>query len=103
MSPTEIGAARDRAVVRALDRLTAGADLPDLQRVDALLDEAVAACPRPGRTLFAARRLAVHGHLDRGELVTENVGRDDTIGSWLVGRLSTGCGCSDDLVVGVDR
>lgn len=52
-SPTEIGAARDRAVVRALERMTRDATLPDLRRVEELMRIAVAACPTQGRTLFA--------------------------------------------------
>jgi hypothetical protein len=53
-SPEEIGAARDRAVVRALTRLTSGSDLGDLSAAIALMEEAVEACPRHGRPLFAA-------------------------------------------------
>jgi hypothetical protein len=52
--PEAIGAARDRAVVRALTRLTDGADLGDLGPTIELMAEAIEACPRHGRPLFAA-------------------------------------------------
>jgi hypothetical protein len=52
--PEMIGAARDRAVVRALTRLTGGADLGDLDPTIELMAEAVESCPRHGRPLFAA-------------------------------------------------
>jgi hypothetical protein len=57
-SPEEIGAARDRGVTAALERLTAGADLPDMDRVTELLRIAVDACPGFGRPLFAATAAA---------------------------------------------
>ena len=53
-SPEEIGAARDRAVARALGRLTAGADLPDLRTVADHMRRAVEVCRPEGRPLFAA-------------------------------------------------
>lgn len=58
VTPEEIGAARDRGVAKALDRITEGAELPNLGKTIKLMFTALEACRPEGRPLFAATAAA---------------------------------------------